>query len=274
MIHDRVLLSPIPNRPIPIYAESMGYNQNQEKLDRPHGYPHYHWLQTTRGEGRFSFEGTTFTLQKNSGILLSPHTPHTYQTKTGLWETVYITFGGQMVQQLLNHIGLKTDAIYRWETESPLNTAIFNMLKQSKRMDDAFGLYHSSFVYQFLLKVNYYAGFEKNPEVSEKLARIKPLINWMNANLSNPDIGIHNFADFLNISPRQLNALFQEIFTVSPYAYFLNLRIKKAKELLYQSDHTTVKTIAKQVGFRSVSHFVATFRRQVGLSPERYRVLR
>src|SRR5690625_5154236 len=174
MIHDRVLLSPIPNRPIPIYAESMGYNQNQEKLDRPHGYPYYHWLQTTRGEGQFSFEGTTFTLQKNSGILLSPHTPHTYQTKAGLWETVYITFGGQMVPQLLNHIGLRTDAIYRWETESPLNTAIFNMLKQSKRMDDAFGLYHSSFVYQFLLKVNYYAGFEKNPEVSEKLTRLKP----------------------------------------------------------------------------------------------------
>src|SRR5690625_1147493 len=95
-------------------------------------------------------------------------------------------------QPLVKHISLRTDAIYRWETDSPLNTAIFNMLKQSKRMDDAFGLYHSSFVYQFLLKVNYYAGFEKDPEVSEKLTRLKPLINWMNSNLSNPDIGIHD----------------------------------------------------------------------------------
>src|SRR5690625_2342019 len=134
MVHDRVLLSPIPNRPIPIYAESMGYNQNQEKLDRPHGYPHYHWLQTIQGEGRFSFEGTTITLQKNSGILLSPHTPHTYQAKAGLWETVYITFGGQMVQQLFNHIVLIQDDIYQCKTESLINTAIFIILKQSKRM--------------------------------------------------------------------------------------------------------------------------------------------
>ena len=42
-----------------------------------------------------------------------------------------------------------------------------------------FGLITSTSVYQFLLMTNSYAGLQKNSEVSEKLERLQPLINWM-----------------------------------------------------------------------------------------------
>lgn len=273
MIDHRIVLSPLQTKPMPIYAESIGYNHDQEKLIRPHGYPHYHWLQTNSGVGKFNVDGNSYTLEKNSGILLSPNMSHRYQAKTTTWQTIYVTFGGKMVPNLLDHIGLKTDVIYRWETGSPLNTYIFDVLKESRDVDDAFGLYYSSFVYKFVLMINYYAGHQKNPEVSEKLEFIQPLIEWMNIHLSNPDIGIHDFANVLNVSPRKLNELFQETFHISPYAYFLSLRVKHAKEILYESNDITIKAVSKQVGFRSVSHFVATFRKNVGLPPEQFRRL-
>lgn len=273
MLHDRVVLSPVHSKPMPIYAESIGYNRNQERLCRPQGYPNYHWLQTISGEGSISIEGSTISLCENSGVLLSPHMTHTYQAITDKWRTVYLTFGGRMISDLLAHIGLKTDSIYCWETESPINAHILNLLDKVKHTDDTFGLITSTYVYQFLLIVNNYAGLQKNPDVSEKLELLQPLINWMIINISNPDIGIKEFSSYLNISPRRLNALFQETFNISPYAYFLNLRIQKARQILFNSEEIAIKFISKEVGFRSVSHFIATFKRIVGLPPEHFRRL-
>lgn len=273
MLHDRIVLSSLQKKPMPIYAESIGYNHDQEKMVRTDGYPIYHWLQTLSGEGRFSFEGSTIYLEKNSGILLSPHIPHAYQAQSDNWRTVYLTFGGKMIQDLFTYIGLKTNAIYRWENESPINLYILDLLKELKQTEDTFGLYSSTFVYQFLLMIHSYAGLQKNPEVSEKLELLQPLIKWMNSNTSNPNIGVTEFAHFLDITPRRLNALFQETFHISPYAYFLNIRIRKAKEIIFTSKQKAIKEIAKEVGFRSVSHFVATFKRIVGLPPEQFRQL-
>ena len=273
MLHDRVVLSPLQNKPMPIYAESIGYNRNQERLSRPQGYPTYHWLQTISGEGSISIEGNTISLCENSGVLLSPHMTHSYQAITDTWRTVYLTFGGRMVADLLEYIGLKTDAIYCWETESPINIHILDLVDQVKDTDDMFGIMTSTYVYQFLLTVNNYAGLQKNPDVSEKLELLQPLINWMMINISNPNIGVSEFASYLGISPRRLNALFQETFNISPYAYFLNLRIRKAKQILFNSEEIAIKFVSKEVGFRSVSHFIATFIRIVGLPPEHFRRL-
>ena len=136
MIHDRVVLSPLQSKPMPIYGESIGYNSDQERLSRPQGYPNYHWLQTISGAGSISIEGIYVSLRENSGILLTPHMTHRYQAVTETWQTVYLTFGGRMVPDLLTQIGLKTEAIYCWETESPMNTYIFNLLEKVKREED------------------------------------------------------------------------------------------------------------------------------------------
>lgn len=240
---------------------------------RPNGYPIFHWIQTLSGEGSFSFEGHTIYLEKNSGIMLSPHTPHVYQTQSENWRTVYLTFDGKMITDLLTYIGLKKNAIYRWENESPINNYILNLLKSLKKTDDTFGVYASTHVYQFLLMIHSYAGLQRKPEISETLELLQPLIQWLSINISNPNIGVVDFSNFLGISPRRLNVLFQETFHISPYAYFLNVRIRKAKQILFTSKTKTIKEISEQVGFRSVSHFVATFKRYVGLPPEKFRQL-
>lgn len=62
-----------------------------------------------------------------------------------------------------------------------------------------------------------------------------------------------------------------ETYKVSPYAFLLNLRMKKAKELLHNVKDIQIKDLAANVGFRSVIHFVATFKKNVGLTPEKYK---
>lgn len=209
-----------------------------------------------------------------SGVLISPHTPHSYSATSATgWETVYITFGGGMVEHLLEYMDLYADTLYLWNQESLLDTFVLDVIYHPKIAIDTFGLYYSTNVYQFLLTLHNYGRLDRKADVSESLVMLEPLIQWLSRNVSNPNIGVEDFANFLSISPRKLNNMFQETFKISPYAFLLNLRIKKAKELLHESKGTTIKEIATLVGFRSVSHFIASFKRVVGLPPEQYKNL-
>lgn len=60
---------------------------------------------------------------------------------------------------------------------------------------------------------------------------------------------------------------------MTAYAYFILLRIRKAKELMTLYPRMTIKEVAGQVGFRDSSHFVATFRRLEDVTPEQFRNL-
>jgi AraC-like DNA-binding protein len=93
----------------------------------------------------------------------------------------------------------------------------------------------------------------------------------MDTRYADPNIGLNEMAETLSISPRRLNHLFRETFNLTPYAYFLYLRIRKAKEHLVHRPELSISDIAALVGFRDTSHFVATFRRHVGHPPEQFR---
>lgn len=57
----------------------------------------------------------------------------------------------------------------------------------------------------------------------------------------------------------------------SPMAWLYAARIERAKHLL-MSTGQSVAEVSECVGFRDVSHFSRMFRKQVGVSPGRYRV--
>lgn len=56
-MHKRYELMPSTAQPFPLFIESIGHHEDQEKLLRPEGFPSYHWLQTYSGEGEFTMDG-------------------------------------------------------------------------------------------------------------------------------------------------------------------------------------------------------------------------
>lgn len=63
--------------------------------------------------------------------------------------------------------------------------------------------------------------------------------------------------------------VFQASVGLSPHAYLLSVRIRRAKVLLLEDE--PLAQLALRLGFASQSHFTQTFRRQVGVTPQRYR---
>lgn len=275
MLIHRKFQIPLVDRHLPLFTETLGYNPAQEKIARSNGYPYYHWIQTVRGKGTVSYHDRKVTLPKNHGALFLPEVPHSYEKDKNSdeeWETTYLTFGGSMVTETLAKLDLNHTAFFHWEQPTPLSCFIEDIIKQGESPSDIFNIKASTDVYSFLLSLHKYGMLYENTSQSGYLAKLYPLIEWMKENISDEKIGVEEMANFTNVSKRHLNSLFQVTFNITPYTYFLNLRIQKAKKLLLNDRYPmTIKDISSQVGFRSPSHFIATFRKKTGLTPDKYR---
>lgn len=269
----RFAFSPAATPDLPLLMESVGYNPHQEKITRPDGYPYYHWLQTAEGEGRISFGSGTVPLPPGSGILLPPGMSHAYEAKRGTsWKTYYVTFGGGAAAAILNAFGIQEAALFRWEPEAPLTPLLAELLNKLENTQDLFGLETSTEVYRFLGVLSKF-GHVSNSAVPRNMEKLGPLLAWMEQEYGNPDIGLDTMADIIGMSGRHLSKLFQQTFGIAPYSYLTQMRIHKAKEHLASEPGVTVSSIAGKTGFRDASHFVATFRKHTGMTPQQFRRL-
>lgn len=269
--HRRFVTAIAQAQTLPLYMESIGFNPAQEHIRRRNGYPLYHWLQTVEGEGEIRFHGRAEALPPGAGILLVPGNPHEYRRTADEWRTHYVTFGGAAAPGILDSLGMSASAVYRWEAHSPMAGMLAGMLDDAARSGDVFGLDASRGVYGFLLTLWKFGQLHQGSDISQSLQRIAPLLEWLDANLPDPALNLGRMSEFSGLSPRRLNTLFHQLFGLSPYAYLLQLRIRRSKELLVSRSSRTVTEIGQEVGFRDASHFVATFRRHAGETPERFR---
>ncbi len=90
-------------------------------------------------------------------------------------------------------------------------------------------------------------------------------IEVMEANLSEP-LSQDAVASHISLSRRQLERLFRKHIGRSPAQYYLELRLERARHLLYQSEMAIVD-LAMACGFVSASHFSKCYRDLYGKSP-------
>lgn len=272
-MHRRAVF-PTPSETMPLQMETIGLNHDQEPIHRPEGYPFFHWLQTLEGEGELIVQGKSFKLPERSGVLLHPHAQHHYFAKSATWKTYYVTFTGSLAKNLAIDLhGAFTDKIQWDRNDDEITSHIERMLQLAESGTDASGWKSSAELYRFLtlLKTN---GTKNNlPSLTRRLERVQQLLDWLEIEYANPELGLAMMAEQLDIGERQMNERFRELFGQTAYAYLIQLRLRKAKEWLPSRPEWTVRQIGEAVGFRDASHFVATFRQKEGMTPEKYRRL-
>lgn len=276
MRHSRFELTPSASSSFPLFIESIGHHEDQEKLVRPDGFSHFHWLQTYEGEGEFIIEDKSYRLTKGSGFLLYPNVAHTYYALTEQWCTQYITFGGSNVEMILRTLHMQQSAYFSWEEQSPLHTTISSIIEKLEHNNNE--LYYSSYdasadLYFFFMQLKQHGQMNNRTSIQRHIVQLQPVLDWLDLHYANPNVGLEQMAAVLQLTPRQMNTLFQTAFHVSPYAYLIQLRLRKSKEMLLHERELSITQIASLVGFRDVSHFVASFRKQMELTPEKFRLM-
>jgi transcriptional regulator GlxA family with amidase domain len=90
-------------------------------------------------------------------------------------------------------------------------------------------------------------------------------IRLMEANIEEP-LSIAHLARSISMSSRQLQRIFKQCVSMTPACYYLTLRLRRARELLGQTN-MPVMQITLACGFRSSSHFCSSYRDLFGLPP-------
>lgn len=81
---------------------------------------------------------------------------------------------------------------------------------------------------------------------------------------------IKDLASAISMAESYFSHNFKHIYGISPYRFYLHLRLNAAKEKLEKSLFT-IGEIATATGFSELSTFSRCFKKQFGIAPKKYR---
>lgn len=95
---------------------------------------------------------------------------------------------------------------------------------------------------------------------------------YMRANIENR-LNLDDFAAIHNLSASHFSSLFRKSTGMSPIDYFIQLKMQRACQLLYNEEYR-IKEVAHAVGYEDPYFFSRIFKRLMGVSPAQYRAQR
>jgi LacI family transcriptional regulator, galactose operon repressor len=99
---------------------------------------------------------------------------------------------------------------------------------------------------------------------------VRKAINYIHSNFQSA-INVADVARSLGVSRRWLSSLFHEQLGKTPHDYMVDIRVKRAKDLLAQSPPLPLKDVARRCGFASADRLNKVFTRATGSSPRSFR---
>lgn len=85
------------------------------------------------------------------------------------------------------------------------------------------------------------------------------------------NITLEAIADQMHFNPNYIGTLFKQQFGIGFKEYLTNLRISRAKQLLIGT-HLKIYEIAGRTGYSDVAYFIKLFRKETGVSPNKFRI--
>ena len=98
---------------------------------------------------------------------------------------------------------------------------------------------------------------------------IRKSIAYLNEHVAE-SVSVERLAAISHYSVAQFRKLFEQLTQMTPSEYVLRTRVNKARTLLTTTDRR-IADIAVETGFCDHSHFIKSFRRATGLTPNEFR---
>ncbi len=109
-------------------------------------------------------------------------------------------------------------------------------------------------------------------QISPTESYVRQILDYIEANYSDPDLSVAKIAEHLWLSPVYTGALYKKYRGKSLISYIHEVRLKHAVELL--SDISlNITEISVRVGYVTPDYFTRVFRRLMGMTPSEYQAL-
>ncbi|MDZ8119327.1 AraC family transcriptional regulator [Pontiella agarivorans] len=224
-----------------------------------------------KGTGYIEMDHSVFRITKGTTAFIPPGTPHIYRSdEEDPWSIFWIHFTGEQAESALASLKLtaRKPTVFVPDTARMRNAFEDIYACLNYHYSDAGLLAMTSGLMRLLsiIKLLYGAPQKEKQAVED---RIMDTIGFMKDHLS-MSLSLDALAKQAGLSVPHYSKLFRQRTSQSPMAYFIQLKMRKACELLQETEHA-VQEIARQLGYDDPFFFSRQFKKIQGVSPAQYR---
>ena len=225
------------------------------------------------GEGTVFINGKTYEVKDETVYILPPHSNAIYKPlKSNPWSYIWIEFSGDVVKQLLEDINFSsTNFIYKPKNFTYLKEILTSMLKEDDSITPgAEVLLIESYIFRiFAFLIDEYSNNKQN-YISKKEITVSKITKYLDDHFCDEDISIKKVADIFFFSQPYLTRLYKSQTGVTPIQYVIQLRMRKACELLNHKTFT-IEQISENLGYKNQFYFSKEFKKYYTVAPTQYK---
>jgi AraC-like DNA-binding protein len=237
--------------------------------DRGRVLGEYQALYIYQGDGEFeSASAGKLKVEPESLILLFPGDWHRYRPRRESgWEEYWVSFSGPFMDELVEQafFSAKSPVLHIGPDETVLH-AFEELRHWAREQPIGFQQVEAAQVHLILAASLAAVRRRKHPEGADFIRRAKASLEKR----VEGGLKISAIARSLHLSEKHFRRLFKEHTGMSPYKYYLELKMHRARQML-NTTRLPIKQIAAILGFDSPFYFSAIFKQRTGVSPSQWR---
>jgi AraC-like DNA-binding protein len=209
------------------------------------------------GEREFFYRGITHRLKQGDIFIIQPFEPHSCKSQTQCGHNYKILSFSLSDRLFFPQLKLQNESL-------PTLLRTFHTLIEYERTSPKLVGLFNDIVSQLVTSAS-----ESDCEVHIDANRKRiNLAKQYIENNSHIELSLKEMADIACLSESHFNRYFHKLYGLSPYAYYLACKLKKAQQVLLQEKSVTTTTY--EAGFFDQSHFTRLFKKHVGVTPGKY----
>jgi AraC-like DNA-binding protein len=259
----------VGNNEIPPFTDYPPNKNDHPVIFRPvaegRTLPDFQIIYITKGEGIFNTEGITYTVKPGSMFLLLPGLRHSYKPvfETG-WQEYWVGFNGSFFRRMLREGILSKDRVFFEMGLHEQYLAIFDQIIEEVRTQRP--LYQFKAGAGIMTLLGEMLSSERRKEQPNYYQQIVEKAKYLMESNIYGVINLSNISEQIGISTSRLNEIFKTYTSMTPYQYYIHIKILKAERLLEQPD-ASVKEVAFKLGFEDQYYFSRLFKNKTGVTP-------
>lgn len=223
------------------------------------------------GKGYYRVNNTMYRLGEGDAFLICPDELIYYEAdRKDPWTYTWIGFQGVKIRGYLDRTSLLMTPVFHYGHDDRIRLCHEKMF-EANQLPGNRDLIMNSILYEYLFLLARKFPREQISPGEKQSLYVEEALRYLESRYGQ-ELSIQSLADELGLDRSHLHRVFKAATGSSPQEYLLDLRIRKASELLEKTD-LPVSVIALSVGYEDTLYFSRLFKKKKGVSPTGYRAL-
>ena len=231
--------------------------------------PEFQIVYISAGEGVFTSGDVSYNVTPGSVLLILPGIKHSYHPlmETG-WHEYWVGFKGAYFSGLIKEGRFSPDQVFFQIGLHDSILSLFNLIfDEIKAQRPLYQIKACAAILSLIAEV--LTRDRRKEQLNSYQKTVERAKYLMESNVFSA-IDLPSIADQLGISTSRLNEIFKTYTSMTPYQYYIQIKIYKAESLLEQQD-LSVKEVAHRIGFEDQYYFSRLFKNKTGVSPSEWK---